>query len=120
MVVVDVDWELEVSDFYRSLGISQGVGDIQYRLILLVLSQNGVENCTNFSEIRKYTDRIAERGSVASKMKNVIRLEGLAKKVGRGEYVITEKGLLASDFIDRSSKYYRSVKNSLELIERIP
>jgi len=117
---IDVDWELEVADFYRSLGIPQGIGDIQYRLILLVLSQNGIGNSTNFSEIRKYTDRVAERGSIASKMKNVIRIEGLAKKVGRGEYVITEKGLLASDFIDKSSKHYRSVKNTLELIERIP
>ena len=119
-MTIDVEWEGEVAEFYRSLGVYQGVGDVQYRLILLALSQNGVEKVTNFSEIREYTDQVAERGSIASKMKTVIQLEGLAKKVGRGEYVITEKGLLAADFIDKSSKYYRSVKKTMERVERIP
>ncbi len=119
-MTVDVKWEGEVAEFYRSFGMNQGLGDIQYRLILKVLSLNGVSKATNFSDIRKYTDEIADRGSIASKMKTVIQFEGLAKKIGRGEYVITEKGLLAADFIDKSSKHYKSVKKTLERVERIP
>ena len=119
-MTINVEWEREVAEFYRSMGINQGIGDVQYRLILLVLSRNGVGKATNFSEIREYTDQVAERGSIASKMKAVIQLEGLAKKVGRGEYIITEKGLIAVDFIDKSSKYYRSAKKTMERIDRVP
>ncbi|MDY6965052.1 MAG: hypothetical protein SVM80_03665 [Halobacteriota archaeon] len=120
MTVINIEWEEEVAEFFRSLGINRGIGDVQYRLILIVLSSNGVGKITNFSEIRKYTDQLVERGSIASKMKTVIQLEGLAKKVGRGEYVITEKGAIAADFIEKSSRYYRSVKGTMERVERIP
>ena len=117
---IDVKWEIEVAEFFKSLGICQGIGDIQYRLILLVLSKKGSSKATNFSEIRAYTDEIADRGSIASKMKTVIQLEGLAKKVSRGEYVLTEKGDMAVDFINKSSKHYKSVKNTMERVERVP
>ncbi|MHC1567970.1 MAG: hypothetical protein ACXQT5_05985 [Candidatus Syntropharchaeia archaeon] len=77
---IDVEWEKEVAEFYQSLGISQGPGDALYRIILLVLSKNGVGNMTSFSWIRKCTDQIAERGSVGSKLKTVFQLEGLVKR----------------------------------------
>ncbi len=117
---IDIEFEQKVSDFYQSMGISTGPGDIQYRLILLVLAKNGEENVTRFSEIRDYTDKIADRGSIGSKLKTVFQLEGLARKVGHGGYSITHKGLLAADFIRSTSAYYKKIKSVEEIIERIP
>lgn len=117
---VDVEFEQEVAKFYQSMGITAGPGDIQYRLILLVLAKNGEGKVTKFSEIREYSDKIADRGSIGSKLKAVFQLEGLAIKVGHGGYIITHKGLLAADFIQSTSNYYRKVKSIEEIIERIP
>ncbi|HWR26711.1 MAG TPA: hypothetical protein VN316_02425 [candidate division Zixibacteria bacterium] len=117
---IDIEFEQEVADFYQSIGISTGPGDIQYRLILLVLAKNGEENVTRFSEIRDYTDKIADRGSIGSKIKTVFQLEGLAIKVGHGGYSITHKGLLAADFIQATSVYYKKIKSVEQIIERIP
>ena len=117
---IDIEFEQKVADFYQSIGISTGPGDIQYRLILLVLAKNGEENVTRFSEIRDYTDRIADRGSIGSKIKTVFQLEGLAIKVGHGGYSITHKGLLAADFIQATSVYYKKIKSVEQIIERIP
>lgn len=117
---IDIPFEQEVSNFYQSMGITAGPGDIQYRLILLVLAKNGEEKVTRFSEIREYTDKIADRGSIGSKLKAVFQLEGLAIKVGHGGYIITHKGLLAVDFIKSTSDYYRKVKTVEKIIERIP
>lgn len=116
---VDVAFESEVADFYRSLGITQGPGDVQYRLIIKVLAKNG-GHITMFSELREYTDAVADRGSIGSKMKTVFQLEGLAEKVQRGGYVITNKGITAAKFIDTTSKFYRTTKRMDEIIERIP
>ncbi len=113
-------FELEVAEFYQSLGISQGPGDVQYRLILLVLAKNGENKITKFSEIRSYTDMFADRGSIGSKMKTVFQLEGLVQRVERGGYIITKKGLIAASFLLLSTDYYRKVKMTEELIERIP
>ncbi len=117
---IDIEFEQEVAEFYQSLGIPTGPGDIQYRLILLVLARNGEDNVTRFSEIRDYTDKIADRGSIGSKMKTVFQLEGLAIKVGHGGYTITHKGLLAADFIQSTSTYYKKIKSFEQIIERIP
>lgn len=117
---VDIEFEQEVANFYQSMGITTGIGDIQYRLILLVLAKNGEERVTRFSEIREYTDKIADRGSIGSKLKTTFQLEGLAIKVGHGGYIITHKGLLAADFIKSTSDYYRKVKSVEKIIERIP
>jgi len=117
---IDIEFEQKVADFYQSIGISTGPGDIQYRLILLVLAKNGEENVTRFSKIRDYTDRIADRGSIGSKIKTVFQLEGLAIKVGHGGYSITHKGLLAADFIQATSAYYKKIKSVEQIIERIP
>jgi len=87
---IDVEFEQEVARFYQSLGINQGPGDIQYRLILKVLEKNEGE-ITEFSDIRRYTDQVADRGSIGSKMKTLFQLEGLVKKVKRGGYIITDK-----------------------------
>ncbi len=117
---INVESELEIANFYKSLGIACGEGDILYRIILLVLSEKGEYNVTQFSDIRKYTDAIADKGSVGSKMKAVILLEGLAIKVERGGYVITEKGVLASDYIKKSSEHYAKHRRISQIIERIP
>lgn len=117
---VDIEFEQEVANFYQSMGITTGPGDIQYRLILLVLAKNGEGKVTRFSSIREYTDKIADRGSIGSKLKAVFQLEGLAIKVGHGGYMITHKGLLTADFIQSTSNYYRKVKSVEKIIERIP
>ena len=117
---IDIRFEEEVARFYQSMGIASGPGDIQYRLILLVLAKNGEDNVTRFSEIREYTDKVADRGSIGSKLKTVFQLEGLAVKVGHGDYSVTHKGLLAADFIQATSDYYRKVKSVEKIIERIP
>jgi hypothetical protein len=116
---INLDNEIEIANFYRSLGITCGEGDILFRIILLVLSRKGEYDITQFSEIRKYTDAIADKGSVGSKMKSFL-LERLALKVERGGYVITEKGLLAADYIWKSTEYYTQYKMLMEIIERIP
>ncbi len=117
---VDIEFEQKVANFYQSIGISSGPGDIQYRLILLVLARNGEDKVTRFSEIRDYTDKIADRGSIGSKIKTIFQLEGLARKVGHGGYSITHKGLLAADFIQSTSVYYKKIKSVGQIIERIP
>lgn len=116
---IDLSLELEVAEYFQSLGINQGPGDIQYRLILHVLAANE-GRVTLFSDIRAYTDQIADRGSVASKLKIVFLLEGLAKRVQRGGYVITDKGLAAARFIEESSKFYKKSMQIDGIIERIP
>jgi hypothetical protein len=117
---IDIEFEQEVARFYLSMGITTGPGDIQYRLILLVLAKNGEDTVTRFSEIREYTDKIADRGSIGGKMKSLFQLEGLAMKVGHGDYIITHKGLLATDFIRSTSAYYKKVKDIEHIIKRIP
>ena len=117
---IDVDNEIEIANFYGSLGVTSGEGDILFRIILLVLARNGEYNITQFSEVRKYTDALADKGSLGSKMKSIILLEGLALKVERGGYVITEKGLLAADYISKSTEYYTRYKMLTKIIERIP
>ena len=119
-IEIDVDFEAKVAEFYRSLGIAQGPGDIQYRLILLVLAKNGEERITRFSEIRKYTDEFADKGSIGSKIKTVFQLEGLVKRVDRGSYVITKDGMVAAHFILETSEFYRKHKMTESLIARIP
>lgn len=113
-------FEQEAAAFYQSLGIYSGPGDIHYRLIIQILAQNGMNNITRFSEIREYTDQVADRGSIGSKMKNIFQLEQLASKVEHGGYVITEKGLIASDFIKYSSENYKKIKKTKKMLERIP
>ncbi len=112
--------ELEIANFYRSLGITSGEGDIIYRIIVLALAEKGEKSITTFSDIRNYTDAVADKGNVGSKMKTVILLEGLAVKIERGGYIITEKGLVAADYIKRSSEYYHKRKRVKTIIERIP
>ena len=116
---IDVELELMVAQFYRSFGINQGPGDIQYRLILKVLEKNE-EWITEFSEIREYTDQFADRGSIGSKMKTVFQLEGLVKKVKRGGYIITDKGLIAANFLKNTTAFYKKTKLVGEIIERMP
>jgi predicted transcriptional regulator len=116
---IDVKLEQEVAEFYQSLGIHQGPGDIQYRLILKVLSRNEGK-VTEFSEIREYTDIFADKGSIGSKMKTVFQLEGLAEKVKRGGYIITDKGLTASNFLKDTTAFYKKNKRMGEIIERMP
>ena len=117
---IDIESEKEVANFYQSMGMNTGPGDIQYRLILLVLAENGEEKVTRFSDMREYTDKVADRGSIGSKLKGIFQLEGLALKVGHGGYVITHKGLLAADFIQSTSQYYKKVKVTEKIIDRIP
>lgn len=117
---IDIEFEKEVANFYQSMGITTGPGDTQYRLILLVLAKNGEDKITRFSEIREYTDKIADRGSIGSKLKTIFQLEGLVIKVGHGGYMITNKGLLAADFIQSTSSYYKKIKSVEKIIERIP
>lgn len=116
---IDVEWEQEVAAFYQSLGINQGPGDIQYRLILIVLKNND-PGITEFSDIRKYTDQFADRGSIGSKIKTVFQLEGLVKKVKRGGYVVTDKGLVAASFMENTTAFYKKIKKMGEIIERMP
>ncbi|MDI3485068.1 hypothetical protein RE474_01135 [Methanolobus sediminis] len=116
---IDVELENAVAEFYQSLGIHQGPGDIQYRLILKVLGRNEGK-ITEFSEIRKYTDQFADKGSIGSKMKTVFQLEGLVEKVKRGGYVITDKGITASNFLKDSTAFYKKNKRMGEIIERMP
>ncbi|MBC7086471.1 MAG: hypothetical protein H5T43_08975 [Methanomethylovorans sp.] len=116
---IDVEIEQKVADFYQSLGINQGPGDIQYRLILLVLDKNEGK-VTEFAEIREYTDRFADKGSIGSKMKTVFQLEGLAEKVKRGGYVITDKGIIAANFIKATTDFYKKTKRLGDIIERMP
>ncbi|WP_370575846.1 hypothetical protein [Methanomethylovorans sp.] len=116
---IDVMLEQQVAEFYQSLGIHQGPGDIQYRLILKVLGKNE-GRITEFSEIREYTDRLADKGSIGSKMKTIFQLEGLAEKVKRGGYVITDKGITASNFLKDTTAFYKKNKRMGEIIERMP
>ena len=116
---IDVELEQEVAEFYQSLGINQGPGDIQYRLILKVLEKKDPE-ITEFSDIREYTDQFADRGSIGSKMKTVFQLEGLVRKVKRGGYVITDKGLMAASFLKTTTVFYKKTKRMGEIIERMP
>ncbi len=116
---IDVELEQEVAAFYQSLGINQGPGDIQYRLMLKVLENND-PGITEFADIREYTDQFADRGSIGSKMKTVFQLEGLVKKVKRGGYVITDKGLMAASFLKNTTTFYKKTKKMGEIIERMP
>ena len=116
---INVAFECEVAEFYRSFGITQGPGDVQYRLIIKVLAKNN-GHVTMFSELREYTDAVADRGSIGSKMKTVFQLEGLVDKVQRGGYIITGKGMIAAKFIDATSKFYKTNKRLGEIIERSP
>lgn len=120
MTEIDVEFEQEVAEFYQSLGVSSGPGDIQYRLILLVLAKNGKNQITEFSEIREYTDQVADRGSIGSKMKTVIQFQDLAQRVKHGGYVITEKGLIAAKYLRASSAFYVNTKKMMEMLERLP
>ena len=105
---IDVELEQEVAEFYRPLGINQGLGDIQYRLILKVLEKKD-------SGIIEFSDM----GSIGSKMKTVFQLEGLVKKVKRGGYVITDKGLMAASFLKNTTAFYKKAKKMGEIIERM-
>ncbi|MDF1533761.1 MAG: hypothetical protein P1P69_04570 [Methanosarcinaceae archaeon] len=116
---IDVELEQEIATFYQSLGINQGPGDIQYRLMLKVLEKND-PSITEFADIREYTDQFADRGSIGSKMKTVFQLEGLVKKVKRGGYVITDKGLMAASFLKNTTVFYKKTKKMGEIIERMP
>ena len=116
---IDVELEQEVAEYYQTLGINQGPGDIQYRLILKVLEKKDPE-IAEFADIRKYTDQFADRGSIGSKMKTVFQLEGLVKKVKRGGYVITDKGLMAAGFLKATTTFYKKTKRMGEIIERMP
>jgi hypothetical protein len=112
--------EFEIANFFRSLGITSGEGDVIYRIIVLALAEKGERAVTTFSDIRDYTDAVADKGNVGSKMKTVILLEGLAVKIERGGYVITEKGLVAADYLKRSTDYYNKRKRVKTIIERLP
>lgn len=103
---VDAQFEKEVADYYQSLGIGQGPGDIQYRLILRVLESNK-DKITEFSDIRKYTDQFADRGSIGSKMKVVFQRNDLVVKVKHGGYRITNKGLIAANFLKLSTLFIK-------------
>ncbi|WP_340817985.1 hypothetical protein [Methanolobus sp. WCC4] len=116
---IDVEYEQKVAEFYQSLGIHQGPGDMQYRIILRVLGKNEGK-ITEFSEIRKYTDQFADKGSIGSKMKTVFQLEGLVEKVKRGGYAITDKGVTAYNFLKDSNAFYKKTKRMDEIIERMP
>ncbi|WP_445476064.1 hypothetical protein ACT9XH_04865 [Methanococcoides methylutens] len=116
---INLDFEKEVAEFYQSLGVNQGPGDIQYRIILLVLKKNDGK-ITEFSQIREYTDRIADRGSIGSKMKTVFQYEGLAEKVQRGGYVITDKGRIAANFLKETSVFYKKTNKMQTMLERLP
>ncbi len=116
---INPDYEYEVARFYQSLGINQGIGDIQYRLILKVLEANR-DRSTEFSEIRKYTDPFAERGSIGSKIKTVFLRNELAVKIKHGGYKITNKGLIAANLLKVSTLFYREVDKLSNIIDRMP
>ncbi|AEH60414.1 conserved hypothetical protein [Methanosalsum zhilinae DSM 4017] len=116
---VDAQFEKEVADYYQSLGIGQGPGDIQYRLILRVLESNK-DKITEFSDIRKYTDQFADRGSIGSKMKVVFQRNDLVVKVKHGGYRITNKGLIAANFLKLSTLFYKETNRMDAIMERIP
>jgi len=115
-----VKFEQEVAEFYQSLGINSGPGDIHYRLIILVLAQNGLNEVTRFSQIREYTDQVADRGSIGSKMKTIFQMEKLVNKVEHGGYIITDKGVIAADYIKISTDNYSKVKKTKRMLERFP
>ena len=117
---ININHEIEIANFFKSLGIGCGEGDLLFRIIILVLSEKGEFGITYFSDIRKYTDQIADKGNVGSKMKSIILLEGLAIKVERGGYVITEKGMLTAQYIKDSTKFYKKYRMIEEIIERMP
>lgn len=117
---INVEFEKNVADFYQSLGVTSGPGDIQYRLIILTLAKNGRKRVTEFSEIRNYTDHVADRGSIGSKMKTVIQFQGLAQRVKHGGYVITDKGLIAAKYLRATSAFYLNTKKTVEMLERLP
>lgn len=116
---IDIEFEKKVANFYQSLGINQGPGDLQYRIILKVLKKND-DNVTSFSEIRSYTDQFVDRGSIGSKMKTVFQLEGLVKKVKWGGYTITDKGRVASNFLDETTEFYKNTKQYKDILDRMP
>ncbi len=116
---INVELEQEVAEFYQSLGIHQGPGDMQYRIILKVLGKNEGK-ITEFADIRRYTDQFADKGSIGSKMKTIFQFEGLAEKVKRGGYIITDKGLTAANFLKDSTAFYKKNKRMGEIIERMP
>jgi hypothetical protein len=117
---IDCNFEIEVANFFKSHGINCGEGDIVFRIIILVLYEKGESMVTYFSDIRKYTDSIADKGSVGSKMKSVILFEGLAMKIERGGYVITEKGSITAEYIKKSTEFYARHKMMENIIKRIP
>ena len=116
---IDIDLEKEIANFYQSLGINQGPGDLQYRIILKLLKKNNSE-VTSFSEIRSYTDHFADRGAIGSKMKTVFQLKGLVNKVEWGSYKITDKGIMASEFLDKTTEFYKNNKQYKDVLDRIP
>lgn len=116
---IDIEFEKEVAKFYQSLGINQGPGDLQYRIILKVLKKNDGE-VTSFSEIRSYTDQFADRGSIGSKMKTVFQLEGLVNKIKWGGYTITDKGRIASNFLNETTEFYKNTKQYKDILDRMP
>ena len=116
---IDPEFENDVANFYQSLGVNQGPGDIQYRLILKVLEKNK-DKSTEFSDIRYYTDEFAERGSIGSKMKTVFLRNELAVKIKHGGYKITDKGLVASNMLKLSTIFYKEVTKLSNIIERMP
>jgi len=119
MSEIDISLEGEVAMYFQSLGINNGPGDLQYRLIIRVLAENE-GRITMFSDIRAYTDHIADRGSVGSKLKVIFLMSGLAEKVHHGGYVITDKGLAAARFIEESTRFYKKAMRIDGIIERIP
>lgn len=120
MSEIDARFELEVAEFYQSLGINCGPGDVQYRLILLILARKGKNRTTKFYEIRRYTDGIADRGSIGSKIKSILQPQGLVEKVDFGEYRLTDAGIDAAEFIRHTSDYYRKLMTLKRIQERIP
>jgi len=116
---INVEHEKKVADFYQSLGINQGPRNIQCRLILLVLKKNE-DKITKFAEIRGYTDQFVDRGSIGSKMKSVFQLDRLADKVQRGGYVITERELIAANFLKDTAAFYKRTKSMQTMLDRLP
>jgi repressor of nif and glnA expression len=120
MSEIDAKFELEVAEFYQSLGITCGPGDVQYRLILLIIAKKGKNATTKFYEIRRYTDSIVDRGSIGSKIKSILQPQGLVEKVDFGQYRLTDKGMDAAEFIKHTSNYYQKLMTLKKIEERIP
>jgi repressor of nif and glnA expression len=120
MSEIDVRFEQEVAEFYQALGVTCGPGDVQYRLILLIMARKGKGKITKFHEIRRITDSVADRGSIGSKIKSILQPQGLVEKVDFGQYRLTEKGMDAAEFIKHTSKYYRKRMTLKRIEERIP